>query len=47
MLWVAPWCLFEQIAAAFIRDAGGFSRDVPHYSIRIAEEDTGFQFLFR
>ena len=47
MLRVAPWCLFEQVAAAVIRDAGGFSRDEPGYSIRIPEEDTGLQLLLR
>ena len=47
MLWVAPWRLFEQVAAAFIRDAGGFSRNETAYRIRISEEDTGLQLLLR
>ena len=47
MLSVAPPSLFEQIAAAPSRYTGCFGRDEIRYRIRIAEEDTGLQFLLR
>ena len=47
MLWVAPWRLFEQVAAAFIRDAWSFGRNETAYCIGISEENTGLQLLLR
>ena len=47
MLWVASWCLLEQVAAALFGDSGGLSRDETAYSIRIAEVDSGLQLLLR